>query len=597
MNLRRYECKYSDVDSKQVVSRFKEMHPDYFELTEWSKRVNYLDNNKLGLSDDEIMLYIIGKCESNFKIVSKLLELVDLSKLKTGYILSFINQKFTEVKLEKEILKLLGLLDEVTKVEFILSGAKFNVGKKAARYLELLEKIKLNNDIIKSVLNELNKIKYTGIIEKKRLVKSINYFNDKLNEESKADNLESNDIQPEIKERINIEFKKEDVVVEKIKEFEKIENEVIKEEEVDTNNLINVVKLKQNDLNNENYLNILNNNLINRNEVEVNDFIIFLVMNQIILNDDNILILISVLLTKELYYLLEVLDRIYPMSKLYKIYKKDERLMNVLVKIIGNITNKSNEIDELKVVIKEVEEFFDLLKILTNNKQNDEKNNSKVDFINRSLLEMSLVEEESFKKSKNEINVYEEIKQLSDENQIVEYFKNNNLNIKTLIHLNMINILSVLIRNNIGFDDHISDLLKLFRNDNDIMMGITLNSDYIKVLTALFDLVIEDSDTRIMKLIWRHSKNLTKWVDNKKARLLITTIDNIYRKHGSTLSKSTTTMLKVSLLHLTELCNVYSTNIMKFDSSKNFKEIASYITSNSDLPVEDIRSIFLKYKE
>ncbi len=243
--------------------------------------------------------------------------------------------------------------------------------------------------------------------------------------------------------------------------------------------------------------------------------------------------------------------------------------------------------------------------------QNDEpvaKNDEPVaknDFIVDSIQKINLSKdfESSFVHKKAKLFT---LNDLVDDKDILSYYKTSEIDFDFLIQNNLLTILSCLIRkykiSNLRTlvecnEEIISRLFDLFINDGDVLIILTRSFDFILVLKILYKkLLIEYKDDKItsvlfMKLIWRHSKQIKE--DSVMVVKLISLIDeSLFCIYREILVESSSTVLKVCMVHIKEICLYYSTNSFNFHSSNIFKGVLKLLLNNSKyFDIEEVREI------
>lgn len=136
------------------------------------------------------------------------------------------------------------------------------------------------------------------------------------------------------------------------------------------------------------------------------------------------------------------------------------------------------------------------------------------------------------------------------------------------------------------------DLIPLVKDQNtiaDVLINLCLNCE-LSILKVYFDL-LEDSNEILMKLIWRHSKNI-KYASVETTAMLIKIIDDFYENKKGFLSKTDNITIKVCLLHLKECVSAFSDNLKQFGIGRTTDQIITLLLSGKEFNIEEVRNIF-----
>ncbi|ELA40905.1 uncharacterized protein VICG_02045 [Vittaforma corneae ATCC 50505] len=157
----------------KVCDLFSDKYPLLFDK-DWNKRLAFIQENKEKLREEgisNIILFLIGSKETNLTVLKEMMGILvsfdDLSEISSD-LCYYLNSKITESKLKDSIVELFRKIDGVVAIQSILQNIEQNkVGKKFVCLLDVLSSIvtKKNEHIDRF----LEKTKVFGMQEKKAL--------------------------------------------------------------------------------------------------------------------------------------------------------------------------------------------------------------------------------------------------------------------------------------------------------------------------------------------------------------------------------------------------------------------------------------------
>lgn len=164
----------SDQASKtKVCELFSEKYPQLFDK-DWNKRLAFIQENKEKLREEgmcSILLFLVGSKETNLTVLKELMSILlsfdDLSGIETD-LCCFLNSKITESKLKDGIVELFKKIDSTVAIQSILQSLEQNrVGKKFVCLLDVLSEVVAEQS--EEIDKFLEKTKVFGMQEKKAL--------------------------------------------------------------------------------------------------------------------------------------------------------------------------------------------------------------------------------------------------------------------------------------------------------------------------------------------------------------------------------------------------------------------------------------------
>lgn len=458
-----------------IKEMFLNKYP-FFNEKNWSIRMENIKNNEKFLLKEnfnDLALFFYLYKDPNFLLNIEyfkiLLKLINNFNNKNIFIIKYCFEKCTESKLKVIILEVLNKLDNDLVVEKIIEELSKN--KQGKKVVELLKILSVYN--VKSIYtDQIKKIQVIGLQEKKAYDELIKTLEKNINIDENNKNIKNNKDFYENNESIN----EEDSQIKNLNNKNINIDNMQKNEQYNISDNLSQIKNNNSEILNNNYLinseskkkdeyikntnkknsmcfskkeihvTPVKTNKIFNNEIDMinyyiknnlqssyfNSLLLELISNKYILDYNICYSLVQHLIKESYFEELDMMDRVYPVTKLYLVLRNIGT--DASTRIIINLVNKFKMVkkifsfEEAKEKIKECEDFLSLVDCLNNKKKDTFEFNHDENLIESSIGNLSITPVQKKYKTTSE-NLYKDIIEKNhNQNFINENEIHNNAN-------------------------------------------------------------------------------------------------------------------------------------------------------------------------
>lgn len=370
----------------KIYESFVDKYPLFLEK-DWNKRLEYLQERKKAIEKEnleELSLFLLSCKESNFYILKEILDIFKNAKEQLPYQLcSYLNSKITEPKLRNDVIAILKNFDQDFVIQNFIHQLKAN--KSGRKCVSLLEVFGVLVSGPSSEVDEfLRTFKCVGVTEKKALADFIGmYERSKRAAPKKVPNVEQEVVSVDashqdtkvydrgyqsnaldIKQSCPVQILKADCSSLKSKELKRNLGDVFTSEFLslaENDPLSGVSMLESIDIISLSDVIIQMYCKLDLPSPYFNSLILRFISKKYILGEDEATFLVGHLLNKRMESEMELIDRIYPATKLYKILRMSSEeegvrsILRLLAKYKGIDNLKANEVER---AVRENEDFI-----------------------------------------------------------------------------------------------------------------------------------------------------------------------------------------------------------------------------------------------